>query len=59
MNLELSAEERDELVRIVENYLSDTRVEVRRTRTAEYRDQLHEEQDLLTGLLEKLKGLSA
>lgn len=56
MQIELTGEERDELVRILKNYLGDTKVEVRRARTSSFRDQLHEEEELLKGLLDKLGG---
>ena len=49
---------RDELLRILENYLADTKSEVRRTRTTEFRQQLRHEEDVLRTLLEKLRGLS-
>lgn len=58
MNLQITGEERDELLRILENYLADTKSEVRRTRTTEFRQRLEHEEDVLQTLLEKLKGLS-
>jgi ribosome recycling factor len=57
MQIELTSEERDEIVRILTNYLGDTKAEVRRARTSSFRDQLHEEEELLKGLLVKLGGM--
>lgn len=54
MQVDLTNEEREELVRILDHYLADTKVEVRRARTSAFRDQLHDEESLLRGLLEKL-----
>lgn len=57
MNLELTSAERNELMRLVEDYFSETRVEVRHTQNREYRIELLREEELLRGLLEKLKKL--
>lgn len=54
MLIEITAEERDELIRLVDNYFQETRVEVRHTQNREYRDQLHREETILRGLHEKL-----
>ena len=58
MLVELNSEERDELIGLVENYLSDTRVEVRRTHTTEFRHTLKHEQDVLERLLDKLRHVA-
>lgn len=58
MNLDLTAEERDELMRLVDNSLSETRVEVRRTRTPDFRDQLQREEELLRRLHDKLERMT-
>jgi hypothetical protein len=58
MNLELTIEERDELLNILENFLGDTRVEVRRTSTPGFRERLVHEEDVLKGLLDKLRALA-
>ena len=57
MLLELSPKERDEMVRIVESTLANTREEVRRTRNPEWREWLHEEENILQSVLERLKLL--
>ena len=56
INLSLTDEERDELVKVLNRYLSDTRVEVRRTRTPEYHEDLQHEEDVLRSLLDKLRA---
>jgi ribosome recycling factor len=58
MQVELTSAEREELLRILKNYLGDTKSEVRRARTSSFRDQLHDEEQLLKGLLEKLGAAS-
>ena len=57
MKLELTAEERDELVQIIEHTLGETRVEVRRTRNPDWHDQLQIEEETLRSLLERLRRL--
>ena len=57
MNLEITPEERDALRQLVEECLSDTRVEVRRTETQGFRRNLHHEEQVLRDLSRKLKEL--
>jgi len=57
MRLEISGTERSALMELVEQALGDKRVEVRRTSTPSYHDQLLAEERKLIGLLEKLKQL--
>lgn len=59
MQLELSSEEREVLERIVDHALSELRVEVRRTSTPGYHDELREEANRVQGLLERLKALGS
>ena len=54
MKIEISIEERDELVKLVENYFEETRVEVRHTQNREFRSQLQHEEATLRGLKDKL-----
>jgi hypothetical protein len=49
----LSEEERTEIVRLLEQSLSETRVEMHRTHTPEFRQRVMGEQSLLRGLLDK------
>jgi hypothetical protein len=55
MHIELSSEERELLVRLVERALSDTRVEIRRTATPDFHDRLLAEEQRLAGLLARLR----
>jgi hypothetical protein len=55
MDVHLSADERDLLIRLVSQALSDSRVEVRRTSTPEYRDRLEIEERELMSLLQRLR----
>lgn len=57
MQLELTQAERDELLKILEDYAGNTRVEARRTRTPDVHDALVEEGTLLRAIIEKLKNL--
>ena len=56
MQVEISAEDRELLVRLVEHSLSDTRVEVRRTTTPDFRDRLQAEERHLATLLDRLRA---
>jgi hypothetical protein len=53
--LMLTAEERQYLVELLEVTLKDTRIEEHRTRTPSYRESVLHREDLLTGLLNKLR----
>jgi hypothetical protein len=57
MQLELSAEDRELLTRIVEEAIGQLRVEVRRTREPTFHDRLVGEENRLKALLERLHGL--
>jgi hypothetical protein len=50
-----SEEERVEMVRLLEQILRETRVEIHRTHTPNYRDQVIGQESLLRGLLVKLQ----
>jgi hypothetical protein len=56
MQLELSSEERDLLRRLIEREIGDTRVEVRRSATREYHDQLQRDEASLRTLLGRLQA---
>ena len=58
MQLELSAEDREILERIIDRVVSEMRVEVRRTTTPKYHDDLLADQERLKALLERLKELA-
>ena len=57
MKLELSPEDRTVLEKIVAAALQELRVEVRRTTTPKYHDDMREEEDRVEGLLERIKTL--
>jgi hypothetical protein len=59
MEFEVDAQERDVLVRLVEQALGDTRVEIRRTSTPEFRDRLQAEERVLASLLRRLGATSS
>jgi hypothetical protein len=58
MHVEISAEERELLIRLVERALSDTRVEVRWTKTPEFHDRLQVEEQQLSALLARLRTVA-
>ncbi len=57
MKLDLSPEERALLEKLVETALSDMRVEVRRTSTPQYHDDMEASRDRLQALLERIRAL--
>ncbi|MBK8045829.1 MAG: hypothetical protein IPK16_01030 [Anaerolineales bacterium] len=56
MQLELSPEERDELIQVLEAYLSDLRMEIVDTDSRTYKDGLKHEKSVLAELLARLKA---
>ena len=56
MPLELTDEETTVLSEVLESVLGELRVEVRRTQTRTYHDDLKHREALLEGLLEKLRS---
>lgn len=52
-----SEEERIEMVRLLERILEETRVEIHRTHTPDFRDRVISQKSLLRGLLAKLQGV--
>ncbi len=59
MQLELSSEERSVLERIVDSALGEMRVEVRRTTTPKYHDDLLAEAERVRNLLARIKALAS
>lgn len=55
MQLELSKEDRDLLIRILDRTLGEMRSEVRRTREPEYHDRLVSDEERVKALLEELR----
>ncbi len=57
MQLEMSVDEHKVLLAVVEQALREMRVEVRRTSTPKYHDELQADEKRLEGLLTRLRGL--
>ena len=57
MQLELNAQELDELETILRRGLGDLREEVYKSETAEYKDALRAREVVLSGLLERVRAL--
>ena len=57
LQLELSPEERQFLVELLETTLRDTRVEEHRTRTLSYREHVVHREDLIADLLNRIQQL--
>ncbi len=57
MQLEVSAEDRRVLLSLLERSLGDTRAEVRRTRTADFKQALRSEEATLRTLIRNLHDL--
>ncbi len=55
--LRISEEERVEIVRLLEQVLGETRVEVHRTHTPDYRERVQAEETLLRALLDKFSRM--
>jgi hypothetical protein len=54
--LTLDAQEKAYLESLLDSDLRETRVEVRRTDTPAFHDELHQRENLIRGLLERLRG---
>ena len=57
-NLALDAQERDELLQVLEQCVADTRDEKHHTDSARYRDEVASEESHLEALLEKVRRLA-
>ncbi|GBD95585.1 hypothetical protein BMS3Abin06_00457 [bacterium BMS3Abin06] len=57
MNLELTDQERDKLIEMLENFIPNLRAEIASGVKHDWKVKLHEEEDILKVVLEKLKGL--
>jgi len=56
-DLKINEQERTELLRLLTSSLGETRVEVHRTHTPDYRETVKHEEDVIRHLLEKIQGL--
>ena len=57
-NLALDEEEREELLQVLEQCVTDTRDEKRHTHSTQYRDRVASEESRLETLLEKVRRLA-
>src|SRR4051794_40191686 len=55
-NLTLDSQENAYLEELVESDLKETRVDLRRTTNPDLQDELHKREDMLRGLLARLRG---
>jgi hypothetical protein len=56
MQLELTQQEWEELRELVHNAYAETNPEMRRSRSHEYRQQIHQRRELLASLLKRLEA---
>jgi len=56
VKIEVTPEEAEELRAILENYLSDLRMEIVDTDSPDYRDMLKKRRDFMARLISQLKG---
>ena len=59
MELPLSERERALLLELLESDLGELRVEIRRTEDADYRARLHDDEDCLRALIERMQRIAA
>jgi hypothetical protein len=57
-DLKINDQERTELLRLLTSSLGETRVEVHRTHSPDYRETVKHEEEVIRHLLEKIEGLS-
>ncbi len=57
MNLELTDQEKDKLILVLENFIPNLRAEIASGVKHDWKVELHKEEDILKAILEKLKGL--
>jgi len=57
IDLKLTDEQAEYLVRLLEATLGETRVETRHTRTSEFRELVRGEESLLRDVIERLKAV--
>lgn len=55
MNISLTSEEIKLLCQILETYMGDLRVEIHHTHTSRYKDELHQEEAIVTAMLDKIQ----
>ena len=57
MNLELTDQEKDKLILVLENFIPNLRAEIASGVKHDWKVELHKEEDILKAILEKLNGL--
>ena len=57
-NLMINEQERGELLRLLKSSLGETRVEVHRTHTPGFRENVKKEEEVIRRLLDKIQALS-
>jgi len=57
MNFELTDQEKDKLILVLENFIPNLRAEIASGVKHDWKVELHKEEDILKAILEKLKGL--
>lgn len=57
MNLEITEQEKDTLVFVIENFIPNLRAEIASGVKHDWKVEMHKEEDTLKVILEKLKGL--
>ena len=57
MNLELTDQEKDKLILVLENFIPNLRAEIASGVKHDWKVELHKEEDILKAILEKLKRL--
>ena len=55
-NFELSTEEKETLIEILEDNISDLRMEISDTDSSIFKEEIRSKKKILTDILEKLKG---
>ncbi len=58
-SLELSKEEKDTLIDVLESYISDLRMEMADTDSSFFRDGLRNKREVLDNILDRLRKLGA
>ena len=56
-SLELTKEEKDKLIEVLESYISDLRMEMADTDSSFFREELKAKKIILIGILDRLKNL--
>jgi hypothetical protein len=58
MNLELTAKEKETLLGVLKDYIPELRGEISASAKREFRLELKDEEEILKGILEKLRALN-